>query len=118
MIGTRLPDGFEPTQDWCARLSICEMPRGAYFKDSQGEWCVITPNGRLGSIAKHSVIEHPDGSITVSPSILVYPIERVVYASDERARIVELCGEEYARSWERGRPGWHGWLERGAWREC
>lgn len=118
MKGERLPDGFEPTTDWYAQLGISEMPRGTYFKDSRGEWCVITPNGRLGSIAKHTVVEHEDRTITVSPSILVYPIEPRVYTPEERARVVSLTDEDYARSWEAGKPGWHGFLERGVWREC
>lgn len=30
-----------------------------------------TPNGHLGNLAAHDVTEHEDGTITVSPSILV-----------------------------------------------
>ena len=52
-------------------------------------WYVKTPNGHLGGIGNHSVVEHEDGTITVSPSILV---------SDSSGEL------------------WHGWLERGAWR--
>ncbi len=118
MTGERLPDGYEPTADWHARLGVTEMPKGGYGKDSAGTWCVVTPNGRYGSVAKHTVVEHDDGTITVSPSILIYPIEPMDYTPEERARVVELCGEEAARGRERGRPGWHGFLERGVWREC
>ena len=94
------------------------MPRGSYFRDSNGTWCVITPNGRLGSIAKHVVTEHDDKTISVSPSILVYPREPVVYTPDERTKVVNLAGEDSAREWEAGKPGWHGFLEHGIWREC
>jgi hypothetical protein len=118
MQGRRLPDGFEPTTDWLEKLGVTELPKGGYGKDTRGTWCVITPNGRYGSIAKHTVIEHEDGTITVSPSILIYPVEPHVYAPDERARLVEAADENYVRAWEAGKPGWHGWLERGVWREC
>lgn len=40
-------------------------------------------------LVTHSIVEHEDGTITVSPSILV------------------TGGEE-----------WHGYLERGIWRSC
>jgi hypothetical protein len=43
----------------------------------------------MGSIEKHDVTEHEDGTITVSPSILLND----------------------------GRKIWHGYLERGIWRE-
>lgn len=65
---------------------------GEYGIMSNGTWHGCTPNGHGCSLAKHTVIEHEDGTITVSPSILV---------SDARGE-VEL---------------WHGYLERGVWRE-
>lgn len=52
-------------------------------------WSVCTPNGLFGNLGKHEVIEHDDGTITVSPSILV-----------------------------RGDEEWHGFLENGVWREA
>jgi hypothetical protein len=58
-------------------------------------WFCIPPNGvaaGVGGLSKHTITEHEDGTITVSPSILVHP------AADA--------------------PGWHGYLERGVWREC
>jgi hypothetical protein len=42
----------------------------------------------MGNLSGHSVTEHDDGTITVSPSIL-----------------------------DDGRSVWHGYLERGAWRQ-
>ena len=55
-------------------------------------WYVLVPSGDIGGLRQHQVTEHEDGTITVSPSILV-----------------------------RGGPGmseerWHGFLERGVWR--
>lgn len=57
-----------------------------------GTWYACTPSGDLGNLAAHDVTEHDDGTITVSPSILVR----------------EPGGPEL----------WHGWLERGVWRSC
>lgn len=46
--------------------------KGSYYfsEDTQSWWC-NTPNGHAGNLAKHEVTEHEDGTITVSPSILV-----------------------------------------------
>jgi len=53
---------------------------------------VRTPNGHLGDLGNHDVTEHEDGTITVSPSILVSNPQE---------------GELY-----------HGFLEHGVWREA
>lgn len=47
-----------------------------------------------GNLSRHTVTEHEDGTITVSPSILM-----------EQGRHAKAS------------PGWHGYLERGVWRE-
>ncbi len=67
------------------------MPEpGSYWKGKDGNWYAMTPNGLHGGLASHAVKEHEDGTITVAPSILV-----------------------------RGHDGtYHGYLERGVWREC
>ena len=59
-------------------------------------WYAMTPNGYWAGLGKHRVEEHEDGTITVSPSILVH------YA-DKDGKPVEV---------------WHGFLERGIWRSC
>lgn len=65
---------------------------GGYLRgerlDGSPTWHAMTPNGHLGNLGAHEVEEHEDGTITVSPSILV---------SDH-------TGELY-----------HGWLRRGVW---
>jgi len=66
------------------------LKAGDYGKDSDGFWICRTPNGHLGSLVNHTVVEHEDRTITVSPSILV------------------TNGEGQL---------WHGYLERGVWRE-
>lgn len=64
---------------------------GEYGKHGNGDWYCVTPNGHMGGLKLHEVTEHEDGTITVSPSILVSsPTEQL----------------------------WHGYLERGVWREC
>ena len=90
MIGQRLPDDT----DWSSSL-----PPGSYWKMG-GYWYCITPNGEFGGLAKHQISEHGDGTITVSPSILVHPHD---FLDDGQLK---------------SSPGWHGFLERGAWRAC
>jgi hypothetical protein len=68
---------------------------GDYWLQSDGWWHGITPNGMLTSLKGHQVEEHADGTITVTPSILV--------------RGHSASGLEDVQ--------WHGYLERGAWRE-
>lgn len=81
MIGARLPDGT----DWSPGLAP-----GSYWRSPQGDWVGLTPTGLYAGLAKHDVVEHEDGTITVSPSILVHRSDKAE---------------------------WHGWLERGVWRE-
>lgn len=66
-----------------------EMEPGDFGVD-RGDWTCRAPNGFGGLLRRHEVVEHEDGTITVSPSILIHR------PSD---------GE------------WHGFLERGVWRE-
>ncbi len=68
-----------------------DLAPGEYGK-RQGRWYACPPgmeNG-MGSLASHDVVEHEDGTITVSPSILI--------------------------TYSDGRQ-WHGYLECGVWRE-
>lgn len=55
-----------------------------------GQWYACTPSNLLASLLNHEVVEHEDHTITVSPSILVTARTR----------------------------SWHGYLERGIWREA
>lgn len=82
MTGRRREDWVEPH----------ELEPGDYVKRGSVWWCV--PPGHpflLGNLSKHTVVEHEDGTITVSPSIRV-------------------TGHEG--------DSWHGFLERGVWRAC
>ena len=60
---------------------------GDYGKAADGAWWIRPPHGSMGQLTDHEVVEHEDGAITVSPSILL---------PDQ----------------------WHGFLERGVWREA
>lgn len=64
---------------------------GEYAHHPNGDWHACTPTDMLANLARHEVVEHEDGTITVSPSILV--------------RGGSVDGE------------WHGYLERGVWRQ-
>lgn len=55
-----------------------------------GEW----PHQFMGDLSKHTVEEHENGTITVSPSIMI-----TTHRNDCEVK-------------------WHGWLERGVWREA
>jgi hypothetical protein len=77
----------------------CHLPPdskdGDYWKEN-GIWFGWCPNGErnlLCSLVNHTITEHEDGTITVSPSILCGPVADIIKA-------------------------WHGYLERGVWREA
>lgn len=66
------------------------LAEGEFGKGRDGMWYARPPGVHMGSLANHDVTEHPDGTISVSPSILI----------------------------DDGRTQWHGYLIRGNWREC
>jgi hypothetical protein len=99
MQGTRLPDAVmgEPGPGWDAWEELRDgvrqniAPPGAYLRvTSSGKfWCwyVKSPSGNICTLRdNHQVTEHPDGTITVAPSI--------VFPHSDR---------------------WHGFLRRGVW---
>lgn len=63
---------------------------GDYGKDGDGMWYAKPPDQPMGSLEDHTVREHKDGTITVSPSIVV---------------------TDYL-----GRRSWHGYLIKGEWK--
>jgi len=80
------------------RVDLIEQPGGfqllkpgEYGKWKDGTWYAETPNGHTANLCKHKVTEHEDGTISVTPSILV----------------------SYHTV-----PEWHGYLTRGIWSEC
>lgn len=88
MQGTRLHK-IDGEQDFVYRIF---KTAGAYGTANGKDWFCTTPNGMLGNLSGHQVTEHEDGTITVSPSILT-------------------------QSQHQGKT-WHGYLEKGVWREC
>lgn len=87
MVGARRPN----------QTRFRDLRPGDYSRwDGPGEvvaWHFRTPGGQggiLDALSPHSVVEHEDGTITVTPSILQ----------------------------PNSPDGWHGFLERGVWREC
>ena len=60
---------------------------GEYGQWTDGKWFGCTPNDHGCNLSAHDVVEHEDGTITVSPSILVTS----------------------------KREEWHGFLRRGIW---
>ncbi len=87
--GRRLPDA----DDILPNISDDESYVGGYWRGRGGVWYCGAPGNHcgVGNLARHDVTEHDDGTITVSPSILV--------------------STGHGNSW-------HGYLERGVWREC
>jgi hypothetical protein len=75
-------------------VKLHEMKSGDYGRSIGGFWACRTPSGLGGNLTGHEVTEHEDGTITVSPSILVTAPGR-----------------------SRESREWHGYLERGVWRE-
>ncbi len=70
------------------------LETGEYGKYSvDGNWYAVPPNQPhlYAALAGHTIVEHEDGTITVSPSILVTAEHRGL--------------------------SWHGYLEAGVWRE-
>ena len=64
MTGRRIED---PGTSWASGAG----PKAGEYWKVNGRFLALTPNGLLADLAKHKVTEHDDGTITVSPSILV-----------------------------------------------
>lgn len=77
---------------------------GWHRHEGTGEWWVCPPGRHWARIPNHQVVEHDDDTITVSPSIFYNQ------GADER------WGGDQPMP-EAARP-WHGYLERGVFREC
>lgn len=91
MQGTRLFETKDDDEDFIWK--IAKTP-GSYGTINGRDWFCSTPNGLLGNLSAHEVVEHEDQTITVSPSILV------------------------TRGSRHGDPSWHGYLKHGIWSEC
>lgn len=93
MQGRRIADNFHKQSGFTWE----QVKPGDYFKqdpvegDGGQRWWLQAPDGEDGSVIARiwSIVEHEDGTITVSPSI-----------------------------WFNMPHGWHGFLEHGVWRKC
>lgn len=77
---------------YCNDDGTFKLEPGDYVKTPQGVWMHRIPGDQwhTGTLAGHQITEHEDGTITASPSIL---------------HTEPNVGQ------------WHGYLERGIWRE-
>jgi hypothetical protein len=94
--GRRRDDSTPPWElepgEYCVRTDSDSGQRVAW---------VVTPNGHgPARLEGWTLTEHDDGTITMSPSILAHPSTHL----DANDQVVELAE-------------WHGYLERGVWRE-
>jgi hypothetical protein len=94
MQGTRVLDGT-------VRLTREPGTFGRVRRDGEWVWMGRTPNGLLGDFSEHDVVEHDDGMITVTPSVVS---DFIIVDDDADERL----------------PGavWHGYLEHGIWRSA
>ena len=65
------------------------------WPDDKNNWYAETPNGYGANLSRHKIVEHEDGTISVTPSILVT-------TTVNRTPV----------------PAWHGYLTKGVWKEC
>jgi hypothetical protein len=88
MQGRRIPSPFT-----AGGGLIAGWPEpGDYWFYPEVGWQATVPDGRMATLTAHTVVEHEDGTITVSPSILIRGGRQTVQGP------------------------WHGYLERGIWR--
>lgn len=109
LIGTRLQD-----KEFTRRLSDPDMPKvvpGAYgrvLRDDEWVWMCCTPNGLVGDLSAHEVVENLDGTITVNPSI-----------KSEGGKDILAIDDDVVAFERTGLTGiWHGYLVNGIWKEC
>lgn len=85
MIGRRVPVDDD--------MGVVAMEPGDYgFWECQGHWIARSPNGEDANLAAHTVIEHENGTITVTPSIGI-----------------RRSGPDFV---------YHGWLTAGVWKNA
>jgi len=65
---------------------------GEYGKNANGDWFGMTPNGHLANLSAHKITEHSDGTITVSPSIMLKQGKIEVWHGFLREGVWEACG--------------------------
>jgi hypothetical protein len=80
--------GVRKYPDREGRLSLAEGEYGkSYERGGEGIWFARPPGSHMGDLRNHTVVEHEDRTISVTPSILI----------------------------DDGRTKWHGYLTNGVW---
>lgn len=99
--GGWLRRALEPGEYVCVNPTQMQdgSPLPDWLKAHYPQWVCKAPNGHACGLSSriHTIVEHEDGTITVSPSI------RITTSQDEGKTEIEL---------------WHGYLERGVWRDA
>ena len=95
-----LPDDIQPGDYWKCLVADGSRPVEVTDRPSNltgGMWMFMAPNGcGIGSLRAHTVRENDDGTATIAPG-------------DGSSNSVLINGS--------GARSWHGYLERGVWRE-
>ncbi len=93
MQGRRIPT---PPNEWTE--SECPVQSGDFWKDKNGDWHGVTPNDLWVWLKNHHVEEHEDGTITVVAG--------------------PLGSNSILAGNGSGNKSWHGYIEKGIWKEC
>jgi len=92
-------------------LSLAEGDYG--FDPIANEWFARPPGQSMCSLAGYEILEEENGTITVSPSILL------TNEGDAKTRDITEIGNLIRRPFfDESQVIWHGFLERGVWREA
>ena len=89
----RIADPWKDLYQDPASLNVFDDSRICYWKED-GDWWLYIPLCGAGRLSQHQVVEHEDGTISVTPSILMYGHSR---------------GQKTTR---------HGYLAKGVWYPC
>jgi hypothetical protein len=94
-----LPDDIQPGDFWryLNRATGVPMLVTKPTNLTDGVWGFCSPIGGIGTLMSHTVREHEDGTITVAPG-------------DGSSNSILFT--------EGGGRTWHGYIERGLWKEC
>jgi hypothetical protein len=83
----------------------CPYKPGDYWLETDGTWYCCTPNGLEGWLKNHHVEEHPDGTISV-------------LAGPWGSNSILVSGCSIFADAGVGKISWHGYIDRGVWKEC
>ena len=99
----------------CTQPPAASTTTGAAIDLHSGAFGGLVPNP-FNTLAH--ILAGREGYEVTAGSVSDQGKDLLALAPEERARMVEIAGEESTQRYERGTPGWHGYLEKGVWREC